>query len=204
MRPYPWKCGTCGKRAVNPRTVEYITEKEHDGRAYSLKIPNLEINECSECHTQTLPDKASYKVTEALRAAAGLLTPQEIREHRRRFGLNQEQFAKLLRVAKDTVSRWETGGQIQQRAMDLLLRVFFGVPQVRCWLDHSSGHLSVPLGTTTIEVEIESYKAPTAEEMVWFSLMNRMSVSVSGSSKDITPEIPEPIRNRMKAIPSSW
>jgi hypothetical protein len=30
-----------------------------------------------------------------------------------------------LGVAKETVSRWETGGQIQQRGYDLLLRLYF-------------------------------------------------------------------------------
>lgn len=135
MRPFPWKCGTCGKRAVNPQVVEYTTEKEHDGRAYSLKIPNLQIFECEECHTRTLPDDSSDKVTDALREAAGLLTPKEIRDKRKHLGLTQEQLANFLKVAKETVSRWETGGQIQQRSMDLLLRLFFNVPEVRRWLD---------------------------------------------------------------------
>jgi putative zinc finger/helix-turn-helix YgiT family protein len=142
MRPFPWKCGTCGKRAVNARSVEYVAVREHDGRAYSLKIPNLDIYECDECHARTLPDASFEKVTDALRAEAGLLTPTEIRENRKRLGLNQEQLANSLRVAKETVSRWETGGQIQQRAMDLLLRVFFGVPQVRYWLDHGGALIS--------------------------------------------------------------
>jgi putative zinc finger/helix-turn-helix YgiT family protein len=142
MRPFPWKCGTCGKRAVMPRVVEYGIEKEHDGRAYPLTIPNLEVYECQECHACTLPDKSSDKVTCALREAAGLLTPMEIRDQRKRFGLTQEQLATFLKVAKETVSRWETGGQIQQRSMDLLLRVFFGVPQVRSWLENAGGHFS--------------------------------------------------------------
>jgi putative zinc finger/helix-turn-helix YgiT family protein len=91
-----------------------------------------------------LSDASSEKVTQELRQKAGLLTPTQIRENRKRLGLNQEQLANLLRVAKETVSRWETGGQIQQRAMDLLLRMFFDVPQVRHWL----GHPGTPLIST--------------------------------------------------------
>jgi len=34
-------------------------------------------------------------------------------------------------VAVASLSRWETGGQIQQRALDRLLRLYFGCEQVR-------------------------------------------------------------------------
>ena len=136
-RPFPWRCPTCQKRAVTPTVVDYTTEMEHDGRAYTLLLPRLEVLECGECRARMLPDAASEKIVDALRAQAGLLTPAEIREARKALGLTQEQLASFLRVAKETVSRWETGGQIQQRAMDLLLRVFFGVPEVRRWLDRT-------------------------------------------------------------------
>lgn len=134
MKPFPWKCRTCGNRSVNSATIDYVAEKEHDGRAYSLSIPNLAVFLCDECHARILPDESRAKVDDALRAAAGLLTPKEMRENRKRLGLTQDQLGKLLKVAKETVSRWETGGQIQQRAMDLLLRVFYGVPEARAYM----------------------------------------------------------------------
>jgi DNA-binding transcriptional regulator YiaG len=43
-------------------------------------------------------------------------------------GLTQKQFAHLLGVGEATVSRWETGAQIQQRAMDRFLRVCLASP----------------------------------------------------------------------------
>jgi hypothetical protein len=39
-----------------------------------------------------------------------------------------------LDVSESTLSRWETGAQIQQRAMDKLLRGFFEVPAFRQYL----------------------------------------------------------------------
>ena len=42
---------------------------------------------------------------------------------REKLGLTQKQFANLLGVGEATVSRWETGAQIQQRALDRFLRV---------------------------------------------------------------------------------
>ena len=46
------------------------------------------------------------------------------------LGLSQEQFANLLGVSEATVSRWEMGAQIQQRAMDRFLRVCLASPAV--------------------------------------------------------------------------
>jgi hypothetical protein len=41
----------------------------------------------------------------------------------RKPGLTQKPFANLLDVGEATVSHWETGAQIQQRAMDRFLRL---------------------------------------------------------------------------------
>lgn len=138
-RPFPWKCRNCGERAVQPIRVDYATEMEHDGRPYALTVPNLDILECEQCHNRTLPDEAFAQVIAALRAEADLLTPEAIREHRKRLGLTQEEFANYLRVAKETVSRWESGKQIQQRAMNDFMTVFFNVPEAREFLRNLRG-----------------------------------------------------------------
>lgn len=122
--------------------MDYSTEMEHDGRLYSFTVPSLQILECEDCHNRVLPDAAFEAVVNRLRVEAGLLTPEEIRAKRKQLGFTQEQLANYLKVAKETVSRWETGGQIQQRAMDLLLRLFFDLPQVRLWLGAPRGQES--------------------------------------------------------------
>jgi transcriptional regulator with XRE-family HTH domain len=48
--------------------------------------------------------------------------------------------ARLLGVGEATLSRWETGGQIQQRALDRLLRLYFAVPPARDALDGLDAH----------------------------------------------------------------
>jgi putative zinc finger/helix-turn-helix YgiT family protein len=121
--------------AVHPVTLDsYETEIEHDGRAYPVKVPDLEVLKCEACHAVVLDDTANRKVTEAFRAAVGLLTPEEIREGRQRAGLTQQQLAACLDVSPFTVSRWETGAQVQQKAMDKLLRLFFEVPEARAYM----------------------------------------------------------------------
>ena len=62
------------------------------------------------------------------RREARLLTPDEIRDGREKLGLTQKQFANLLGVGEATVSRWETGAQVQQRAMDRFVRLCFTSP----------------------------------------------------------------------------
>jgi putative zinc finger/helix-turn-helix YgiT family protein len=138
-RPYPWKCRSCGENRVNPKVMDYPAEMEHDGRSYSFIVPGIEILECDACHNRVLPSAAFAAVMDKLRIEAGLLTPTEIREKRKSLSLTQEQLASDLKIAKETVSRWETGGQIQQRAMDLLLRLYFDVPEVREHLKQSQG-----------------------------------------------------------------
>jgi len=144
MRPFPWKWRVCNEQALKPIEVDYSAEMEHDGRLYTFTVPNLEILECEACRSRVLPKKAFAAVIDRLRSEAGLLTPMQIRENRKRLGLTQEQLANCLRVAKETVSRWETGGQIQQRAMNDFMRAFFDVPELRTYLALIRGCAPVP------------------------------------------------------------
>ncbi len=138
-RPYPWKCGKCRERRVNPVTVDYRAELEHDGRTYPVACRNLEILRCEACGNEMLPDEAYAKLNEALRFHAGLLMPSQIAEKRMALGLSQREFARLLGVASETVCRWENGGQIQQRVMNDLMNAFFKVPELREYLRRLRG-----------------------------------------------------------------
>lgn len=135
QRSYPWKCGTCREQRVQPKTVDYATAMEHDGRTYAVKVPGLDILECEACNARMLPDEAYAKLADALRAEAGLLTPAQIRTYRESFQWTQKKLASLLQVAEAAVARWESGSQIQPRALDLLLRCCFSVPELRSYLE---------------------------------------------------------------------
>lgn len=134
-KPFPWKCGTCRERAVQPAVLPaYATELEHDGRKYPISLTDFAVLQCAHCKTVMLDDDANRKLSDALRSAAGLLAPAEIRRFREWLGLTQRDLAAYLRIAESTLSRWETGAQIQQRGMDTLLRTFFWVPEARAFL----------------------------------------------------------------------
>ncbi len=146
MTSFPWKCRTCREVAVTAVVVPYDAAVEHDGRTYPIHLPALEVLRCGRCGAVVLDDAADAKIGEAFRAVARLLPPAEIRRRREALGVTQKQLAALLDVSESTVSRWETGSQIQQRAMDKLLRGFFDVPEFRRYVGLVPPGASPPAG----------------------------------------------------------
>jgi putative zinc finger/helix-turn-helix YgiT family protein len=125
---------------MKPEEFDYTTEIVHDGRTYQVNVPGLRTPRCqtSECRKILLDTDANRRITQAFRRAANLLEPEEIRRRREALGLTQAALAKRLEVGPATVSRWETGAQIQQRSLDKLLRLFFDLPEVRRTLEPPS------------------------------------------------------------------
>jgi len=138
MKPFPWKCGSCLERALVPAVIDYQAEVGHDGWTYQITIPALHVFRCDRCGSIVLDDEANKKVSEALRQAAGLLSPEQVRRGREKLGLTQKQLAQVLQVHEATLSRWETGGQLQQRSMDRLMRLYFQVPEARRFLEETA------------------------------------------------------------------
>ena len=134
MAPFPRKCPRCRERALDRATERYETTVEHDGRTYHVAIPDLALLKCTACGNRILPEEADERVSAEFRRAAGFLAPEEIRAGRNRLGLTQKSLADQLGVAEATLSRWETGAQIQQRAFDRLLRAYFDLPELRSYL----------------------------------------------------------------------
>jgi len=129
--PFPWRCFECREKEVFPQETDYTTTVKHDGRAYTIRIPDLAIATCRNCGEQVFGGAEDDRIRDALRAEIGLLRPPEIQRHRAEFKLSQQELAEQLGVAKETISRWETGALMQSRAMDNLLRLFFTSEEVR-------------------------------------------------------------------------
>jgi putative zinc finger/helix-turn-helix YgiT family protein len=119
---------------VYPAEGDYTAEVVHDGRSYTVTVPALRLFRCRNCGEAVLDTEANEQISRAFRRQAGLLTPEEIRQKREALGLKQKELAERLGVAKETLSRWETGGQVQQRSLDRLLRLYFALPEVRAFL----------------------------------------------------------------------
>jgi DNA-binding transcriptional regulator YiaG len=147
-RPFPWRCRHCGKNQIVMATIDYDAEVRHDGRLYAFKVADLHLPICQACGNRVFTETVDDQINAALRLNLRLLTPDEMREQLERINMTQKEAAERLGVAEATLSRWLNETQIQSRAMDNFLRVFFAFPQVRCAL---SGEGQDPqLGETDI------------------------------------------------------
>jgi len=124
-RPFPWLCADCVTRTVVPSLIDYTAKVKHDGVIYELYLPRIEVPRCQTCGNLVVTTEVDERVNDALRSQLRLLPPREIRRKMEALGLNQQQFAELMGVAKETISRWVNGALIQSRAMDNLLRLCF-------------------------------------------------------------------------------
>jgi len=130
-KPYPRGCTECGETAVMPADIAYDAEVKHDGRLHRFRISRLTIDKCQACGEEFFTNCTDEQITTALREFFGLLQPHDIRRRLSELGMTQQRFAERLGVAPETVSRWLNGLSIQTRALDNLMRVFFGFASVR-------------------------------------------------------------------------
>lgn len=131
-RRFAQRCGECGQKTMSLATLPYSMSATHDGISYDVHIQELSVPKCTNCGAISIDDVAGKQIDDEFRRVAALLTPEEIREGRIRVGYSDEQeFAACFGVSPSTVSRWESGSQIQQRAYDDWLRVFFKNPEAR-------------------------------------------------------------------------
>jgi putative zinc finger/helix-turn-helix YgiT family protein len=100
--------------------------------------PHLACPSCDEIVLRYEDSKAlQERAIEAYRQKHSLFSADEIRARRQRLGLTQAQFADLLQLGLNTVSRWEAGRNVQNGAMDVLLRLVRDVPET---LDYLKRH----------------------------------------------------------------
>ena len=124
-RPFPQRCPRCAKKEVALTQIPYDAQIRHDGRLYKFAVPNLDIPVCRACGEKVFSEQVDDQLNAALRLHLRLLTPAGMRSALERIGMTQRDAAHRLGVAEETLSRWLTGAQIQSRAMDNLLRVFY-------------------------------------------------------------------------------
>jgi putative zinc finger/helix-turn-helix YgiT family protein len=135
---YPIRCIECGRKEVRPAVVRQEVQKNHDGRLYQLTIEQLPVNRCEACGEIYFTNESDDAISAELRAKLNLLTPEEIRTNIETLGMQQKDLAECLGVAPETMSRWINGSMIQSRAMDNLMRAYFGSPDVRAKLTGAS------------------------------------------------------------------
>lgn len=113
-----------------------------DVRGETLHI-ELPVKVCPSCGTTEVEDgfdPAEIAFAE-YRRRKDLLTPERIRNIRKRYALSQKSFAALLGMSEATVNRYEGGG-LQDEAHDAAIRACENLDFVRGLLERKGGKLS--------------------------------------------------------------
>jgi HTH-type transcriptional regulator / antitoxin MqsA len=100
--------------------------KEHD-----FVLEDIEFAECTSCHSELiLPDQSrrnEARIRDEHCKIDGLLTSIDIAQLRKRFHLTESQASQIF--GSLDFSKYETGEQIQNIAVDRLMRLTLKVPQ---------------------------------------------------------------------------
>jgi putative zinc finger/helix-turn-helix YgiT family protein len=120
-------CPSCGTRMVERRGVLRLPVNGEE-----ISVPSALHLSCPKCGEIVLRFQDAKRLHEdaiaTYRERHGLLSADEIRAIRERYRLTQADLARLLRLGGNTVSRWESGRNVQTAAMDMLLRLIRDLP----------------------------------------------------------------------------
>jgi len=120
-------CPRCGTALVERRSTLKAPVNGED-----VAVPSASHLRCPKCGEIVLRFSDARRLQEdaiaAYRKKHGLLSADEIRALRERFGLTQGDLARLLHLGANTISRWESGRNVQTEAMEMLLRLLRDLP----------------------------------------------------------------------------
>jgi putative zinc finger/helix-turn-helix YgiT family protein len=118
------RCPNCGHSPLEERTITDRFEYSGDeGGPVAIEVPDVPVEFCPQCGETYLGPAAARAQHRAVCQALGMLTPEEIRAIREQFGPTPAEFAQLTGIDESTLSRWESGRLLQNRAMDRYLRL---------------------------------------------------------------------------------
>lgn len=132
------RCAACGKAHVQSRRIRDTFDFNYNDALVRIKATGVPVEVCPACGETYSGPKAAALRHEAICRTLGLLTPHEIRQLRERLRFTQAEFARLTGIGEATISRWERGRLLQNKAMDLYLRLISTVPKSRTFLQSYS------------------------------------------------------------------
>lgn len=168
------RCPTCNAGWLRDKVLTEHFEFEVDGKTKTVIAENVPVSECdnAECGERLSGPEAARIRHEAICRTFGLLTPREIQAIRERLELSQERFAQLTGIGVATISRWERGRLLQNRAMDNYLRlVERSEENVRFLIERQESEQSLNPPSNRIQGQFRSLKdqeAPARQKSVCF------------------------------------
>src|SRR5438874_7277687 len=74
-RPFPWHCPKCRNKEVRPASIAYHTERLHEGRLYTVDVPQLMVPRCGHCGELVFNYAAEEQILKALKARESSADP---------------------------------------------------------------------------------------------------------------------------------
>jgi putative zinc finger/helix-turn-helix YgiT family protein len=110
--------------------LEYRLQSFRHGRGddsvdVSCEVP---VYTCNHCGLEWCPPEAEDVRQTAVCRSLGRLNPDEVRGVREKFRLSQAEFSRITGFGEASLSRWETGAQVQNTSSDRLLRLIIADP----------------------------------------------------------------------------
>ncbi len=122
-------CPGCRSAGVAPQLVDEVFDFQSDQGVVSVAAHGVPVYSCPACGESWSGPEAARVRHRAICDALGLLHPEAIRSIRDRLGLSQVEFAQLTGFGEATISRWERGRLLQNRANDRYLRLLDSDPK---------------------------------------------------------------------------
>lgn len=114
------------------REIENITVR---GESIAVNVEYFKCHECGEEFDISRPDYTPVKdAYDEYRRLKGMVQPKDIISFRKKFGLTQKEFSKLLGLGVATLNRYENGA-LQNKAHDRLLKFSFNLYNFRKMLE---------------------------------------------------------------------
>lgn len=127
-------CPICGTGRLKVKRKPEIFE--YKGQTLTLELTVYSCDVCGEAFFDNEEMKKHQKtIKDFQRRVDGLLTSEEIKRIREKYGLSQRELARILGVAEKSIAKYEAGFVAQSKAMDNLLRVIGEFPDVLKYLE---------------------------------------------------------------------
>jgi putative zinc finger/helix-turn-helix YgiT family protein len=126
----------------------------------NVYLVGIKYQVCQECGMQTADIPAVKQLMQVIARTVvesdALLTGSEIRFLRKRLGKKSSEFARIVGVSDEQVSRWENGHNLPEHSADKLIRIFYGLlsgdrklrrkidEHIECWLTALTGEGKIP------------------------------------------------------------
>ncbi|MGO8900840.1 MAG: type II toxin-antitoxin system MqsA family antitoxin [Isosphaeraceae bacterium] len=122
-------CPCCGVGPIVETFRTEIVEVSYDGEPTAVEVIGVPIEQCVACGEEFSGPRAAQVKHQAICRSLDLLNPEEIRRLREQLGLTQAELSRLSGIGEATISRWERGRLLQNRAMDRYLRLLAADPK---------------------------------------------------------------------------